>query len=72
MNTPRPWLREFNLPKLGQPRPIVIRVDAGSEAARSGLAPGDVVLDVNRNPVAHAKEAIHSLKQGTLNIMAGA
>jgi serine protease Do len=59
---------EFALPKLRQPHPVIVSVNANSEAARSGLAPGDVILDVNRREVARAKDVLSNLKKG-INIL---
>lgn len=60
---------EFGLPKLRQVRPVILAVDPTSEAARSGLSPGDVILDVNRREVSHTKEAFKNLRRGTINIL---
>jgi serine protease Do len=61
--------QEFSLPALGQPRPVVVSVTPNSLAAQNGLAPGDVILDVNRSPAAHAKDVVHALKKGAVNVM---
>lgn len=61
--------QEFHLPKLGQPKPVVLSVEPGSEAARGGMAPGDLILDVNRSGMMKAKDVIHSLRPGTINIL---
>ncbi len=61
--------QEFGLPVLRQPRPVIVNVDNGSEAARSGLAPGDILLDVNRKEVIKAKDVNRQLKRGTINIL---
>lgn len=61
--------QEFHLPKMGQPRPVVAAIDSNGDAARSGLAPGDVILDVNRNPVTRAKDVVRALRPGTINIL---
>lgn len=66
--TPR-LAQEFELPLLRQPRPVIVGVDAGSEAAKAGLAPGDIILDVNRKEVAKAKDVNRNLRQGTINIL---
>jgi len=60
---------EFNLPQLRQPRPIIWSVENNSEAARSGLTPGDVILDVNRTEVSRAQDVIKNLRKGTINIL---
>ena len=61
--------QEFQLPTLRQPRPVIIHVDGNSEAGRSGLAPGDIILDVNRNEIARAKDVVSRMKRGTINIL---
>lgn len=58
----------FALPKLRRPHPVIVAVQPNSEAARAGLAPGDVVMDVNRREVARAKEVLSGLKRG-INIL---
>jgi len=60
---------EFRLPQLRSPRPVILAVEPNSEAARSGLAPGDVILDVNRREVARTQDVIKSLRKGTINIL---
>jgi serine protease Do len=40
---------------------LIVDVDQGSPAARGGLQPGDVIIDVNRQPVANAAEAQREL-----------
>ncbi len=61
--------QEFNIPKLRQPRPVILAVDANSEAARSGLTPGDIILDVNRREVTRSKDALKHLRRATINIL---
>lgn len=61
--------QEFGLPPLRQPRPVIVHVEHDSEAGRSGLAPGDIVLDVNRSEVSRAKDVVSRLKKGTINIL---
>lgn len=61
--------QEFELPLLRQPRPVIVGVDVGSEAAKTGLAPGDIILDVNRKEVVKAKDVNRNLRQGTINIL---
>jgi serine protease Do len=59
----------FNLPRLTQPRPVVIAVDPNGEAGRAGLAPGDILLDINRTSVSKAKDTTRLFKRGTINIL---
>ena len=40
---------------------LIVDLDPGSAAARGGLAPGDVIVDVNRTPVANAADAQREL-----------
>lgn len=61
--------KELGLPLLKRPQPIVVGVQRGSKAARSGLNVGDVILDVNRRPVSKAKDVLRELKQGRLNTL---
>ncbi|MGE3681728.1 MAG: Do family serine endopeptidase [Bdellovibrionales bacterium] len=60
---------EFNIPPLRKPHPVVTGVVPGSEASRSGLAPGDVILDINRNEVSTAKDVVKRLREGKVNIL---
>lgn len=61
--------KEFHLPPLRQPRPVIVHVESNSEAGKSGLAPGDIILDVNRSEVSRAKDVVGKLKRGTINIL---
>lgn len=49
--------REFNIPSSVEGA-VVSDVDPGSAAAEAGLRPGDVIQEINRKPVASAKEAV--------------
>lgn len=43
--------------------PIVTEVDPKSPAARAGFRPGDLILDVNRQPVQKAADVLRTLKK---------
>ncbi|MCB0341883.1 MAG: Do family serine endopeptidase [Pseudobdellovibrionaceae bacterium] len=62
-------IKEYNLPRLRKPRPVVVEVIAGSTAAQAGLAPGDVILDVNKKAVYSAKDVVRHFKKKQLNIL---
>ncbi|MGE3388005.1 MAG: trypsin-like peptidase domain-containing protein, partial [Bdellovibrionales bacterium] len=57
--------QEFGIPPLRQPGPIVLEVDENSVSAMAGIAPGDVILDVNRVRVTKAKELLKTLTKDT-------
>ncbi len=44
--------------------PIVTDVDPSSAAARVGLRPGDMIVDVNRKPTAKATDVLKTLRKG--------
>jgi serine protease Do len=48
--------RQFNVPREIQGA-LVTDVDPGSAAAEAGLKPGDVIIEINRKPVASAEDA---------------
>jgi len=54
--------RQFNLPG-GLEGAVVVDVDAGSPAAMAGLRPGDVILEINRQRVTSADEAVRLSEQ---------
>ncbi len=57
--------REFGLPANQVRAPIVVSVAPGSPAARAGLTPGDMILDVNRESVTSSSQAFKKLKKET-------
>ncbi len=59
----------FQIPPLRRGQPIVIEVTPGSAASKAGLAPGDVILDINKNPVYKAREVIKGLKKDANNLI---
>lgn len=66
--TPR-MAEEYGLPALRKARPVIVAVDSTSEAAKAGLAPGDIILDVNRKEVSRAADVARNLRKGTINIL---
>lgn len=58
---------EFGLPELEEARPVVVEVDAGSPAARAGMAPGDVILEVNQDPIVTTTDVLKKLRPGKTN-----
>jgi serine protease Do len=64
-----PQLREeFQIPDAIENHPIVLEIQNDSPALRSGIRPGDLILDVNRKEVKTAKEVLSSLHKGTNTI----
>ncbi len=49
--------RQFNLPDRLKGA-VIANVEAGSAAAKAGLQPGDVILEINKKPVASAQDAV--------------
>lgn len=61
---PTPDLRkEWGLPE-DMTQPVVIETERASKASRDGLRVGDVILDVNKQPVESSKDVLKSLKKG--------
>ena len=54
--------RQFELP-VGTRGAVITDIDPDSSAARSGLQPGDVIVQVNRRPVTNANEAGAALRE---------
>ncbi|MBX3023186.1 MAG: trypsin-like peptidase domain-containing protein [Bdellovibrionales bacterium] len=61
--------QEYNLPKLRSPKPVILAVDPSGEAARAGLAPGDIILDLNRTETVRARDVLAGVRKGTINIL---
>jgi serine protease Do len=58
--------RQFNVPR-NRGGAVVVDVERGTPAANSGVAPGDVILQVNRQPVSNVSQvtkALQSLPSG--------
>lgn len=63
-DVPAAFRQEFRLPS-DLRKPVVISVDEKSAAAKAGLLPGDLVLDVNRKEISNVKDLIKDIKKGT-------
>jgi serine protease Do len=63
-------IKEYDLDKEVK-KPVIIQVDHNSPAALSGLAAGDMVLDVNRKEVETPSDVLKQIKKGmnTLRIL---
>jgi serine protease Do len=48
----------------GQTGVLVVRVESGSEAARKGLRPGMLILEVNQEPVSNTTEFYDAVEKG--------
>jgi len=49
--------RQFNIPENVRGA-VVVDVEAGSAAAEAGLKPGDVILEINKQPVKDSEDAV--------------
>lgn len=56
--------RELELPR-GRGGAIISDIQRGSAAANAGLAPGDVILEVNREPVSNVSQVTRELQKAT-------
>lgn len=54
--------KDFGLPVLKPGHPIVTEVERSSPAGRSGLRPGDIILDVNRKDTPKARDVVKAIK----------
>ncbi|MCH2533652.1 MAG: Do family serine endopeptidase [Bdellovibrionales bacterium] len=61
--------KEFNLPRLQRKKPVITEIDPGSPGAKAGLAPGDIILDVNQQAVSTPKDVLRLLKRGQPNLL---
>lgn len=60
---------QLGLIGMRRPAPIVTYLDSDSPAARSGLAVGDIIVDVNRKQVRTAVDVLKSLKKDQINTL---
>ena len=64
---------EFKITHSGNRHPVIIDIKDGSLASRAGLAPGDVILDINKKTVHTTKDVLHALnsKFNVIRVMRG-
>ena len=58
---------DFGVARMKKNYPIVIDVDSESQAEKSGLSVGDVIVDVNRGEVSKDTDVLKTLKNGKIN-----
>lgn len=58
---------EYQLPLLRKPYPVVIDIEDGSPAAKSGLGIGDIIIDVNRKETQKDTDVLKLLKNKQIN-----
>jgi serine protease Do len=63
-----PLAKEYGFDPNGPHAPVITEVTPQSPAASSGLRPGDLVLDVNRQNVTKATDVLKFLKAGRNNV----
>jgi serine protease Do len=60
-DVPADLMTQLGLPS-GRNGALITAVEPGTPAARAGIHPGDVILEVNRKPVANASAAVEALR----------
>jgi serine protease Do len=59
--------KELGLPRLDKNAVVVIDIEAGAPAERAGLGIGDIIIDVNKVPVAKDVDVLKRLKDNQIN-----
>lgn len=59
--------QEYGLPSLRKAYPVIIDIDNGSQAQKSGLSVGDIIIDVNREEVSSETDVLKFLKNNEMN-----